>query len=160
MEDGLPSSATLRLRRKGGHVYDLLDRREIRAKASEDEHLEIPVSLGPCEGRLFLVTDRPVAGFRINAPKTASLGDSIEVRIAVTNPEEKPVDAVIPIDLRIIDPEGVERERSGYYGAAGGQLRVVLDFAPNDRTGLWMIRATEGATGRKARAYLQVNKKP
>ena len=159
MEDGLPSSATLRLRREKGHVYDLLEQREAESKAGPDGHVEIPVSLGPCEGRIFLVTERPVAGLGIELPEAAVLGNSVEIRITVKDPEGNPVDAVIPINLRITDPEGVEMERSGYYGAAGGKMRAVLDIAPNDHTGLWMIRATEGATGRESRAYLRVSGK-
>lgn len=159
MEDGLPSSATLRLRRDKGHAYDLRERREVKCQTNPDGTLAIPVSLGPCEGRVFLVTGEPVAGLAIQAPEKAAPGASVDLRITVTDPNGKPVDAVIPIDLRITDPEGAEMERSGFYGAAAGKLRVVLDLASNDRTGLWTIRATEGATGREQRAYLRVEGK-
>ncbi|NLT71038.1 MAG: hypothetical protein GXX91_10130 [Verrucomicrobiaceae bacterium] len=156
MENGLPSETILRLRREGGgHVYDLLARRALPA-TSEDGQLVVPLSLGPCEGRLLMVSDRPVEQIQLTGPKNARLGESVEIVVSVTDADGKPLDAVVPVDLRIVDPEGVPAEPNGVYGAAGGVLRVRLDLASNDRPGVWEIRATEGATGREIRTYLRV----
>jgi hypothetical protein len=158
MENGLPSKTGLRLLRGDGHVYDLLEKRKVKV-AREDGELKIPVQLGPCEGRLFMVTERPVEALHLKAPKTAGIGSSVPIALTITDAGGSAVDAVIPVDLRIVDPEGVELERSGSYGAAAGKLEITIDIAPNDRTGLWEIRATEGATGLEARTYLRVEKK-
>lgn len=157
MEDGLPSVTQLRLQREGdAHVYDLLARRELPATREEDGRLAIPLSLGPCEGRLLLVSERPVEQLRLEIPAEADLGSSVEIALSVTDSQGQAVDAVVPIDLHIVDPEGAAAEPSGNYGAAGGRLQVTLDLARNDRPGLWEIRAIEGATGRESRAYLRV----
>ncbi len=155
MEDGLPSQTKLQLNRQAGYVYDLLARRELLPEAS-DSGLTLPLSLGPCEGRVFLVTDRPIRDVIVTVPETATLGKQALIEIAVTD-GESPLDAVVPIEVRIVDPEGVEAEMTGYYGAAGGKLAIPIDFAPNDRTGVWEVRVKELASGREAAGYVRLN---
>ncbi|MEX2578836.1 MAG: LamG-like jellyroll fold domain-containing protein [Verrucomicrobiales bacterium] len=156
LENGLPSEATLSLQRNAGHVYDLVRRRSVESRSIDGGGLEIPVALGPCEGRLLMVTERPVERVAIAAPEQAAPGESIEVRVGVTDGEGDPIDAVVPLEVRISDPEGVAAEGSGHYGAAAGELVLPLDFAPNDKPGLWELRVTEGATGGEATAYVRV----
>ena len=100
-----------------------------------------------------MVTERPIQAIDVRAPANAKLGQSIAVEIAVTD-GERPIDAVVPVDVRITDPEGVAGEFSGYYGAAAGRLTVPIDFAPNDRLGVWQIHVRELASGREATAYV------
>lgn len=159
MENGLPSTTTVKLNRKDGHVYDLLAQRQVSGLQAGNDSLDIPVSLGPCEGRIFLVTDREIESLQIKNPESTKPGETVSLTISVVDKEGVPIDAVIPVDLRIFGPEGVEMERSGFYGAAGGELKVSLDIAPNDPIGLWEIRAKEGAEGRETRAYLRVMEK-
>ncbi|HRX82485.1 MAG TPA: hypothetical protein P5307_25640, partial [Pirellulaceae bacterium] len=135
----------------------LLAHRELSIEAT-DSGLRLPLDLGPCEGRVFMVTDRPIRDVIVNVPETAALGQQITVEIAVTD-GESPIDAVVPVEVRIADPEGVEAEMTGYYGAAGGRLTIPFDFAPNDRTGVWEIRAKELASGREAAGYVRLNAK-
>jgi hypothetical protein len=158
MENGLPSETTLTIRRKSGKVYDLVRGREVEAHENGGQ-LEIPLKLGPCEGRVLMVTDRPIRKMEITMPESLELGREAKIELSVSDGKE-PIDAVIPVNLRIIDPEGVEAERSGYYGAAGGKLTISLDIAPNDRPGLWEIRATELAGGIQETAYFRVMKLP
>ncbi|MBI2481641.1 MAG: LamG domain-containing protein [Planctomycetia bacterium] len=155
MEDGLPSHTQLQLHRQAGHVYDLLARRELSPEVT-DSGLTLPLSLGPCEGRVLMVTEHPIRNVTVTVPETATHGQQTTIEIAVTD-GESPLDAVVPIDVRIIDPEGVEAEMTGYYGAAGGKLAIPFDFAPNDRTGVWEIQVKELASGREAAGYVRLN---
>ena len=156
MEDGIPSTTTIHLNRAGGHVYDLVARHEVKA-SNKDGRLSIPLELGPCDGRLLMVTERPIRAVDVGAPKTARRGDRVTVNIAVTD-GDKQLDAVVPVQVRISDPEGIEAEFSGYYAAIEGALTINYDFAPNDRAGIWEIRAKELATGKSAAAYIRVLK--
>ncbi|MEZ6132946.1 MAG: LamG-like jellyroll fold domain-containing protein [Planctomycetaceae bacterium] len=158
MEDGLPSETTLVLNRKDGHVYDLVAGREVPASTA-DGKLSLPVKLGPCEGRIFMVTGKPITDVTVNAPEAAQPGQKIEVTIRITDGTD-PLDAVIPLLVEITDPEGRESEFSGHYGAAGGELTIHTDFASNDRLGLWQFRATELASGTSAAAYVRLSKSP
>ncbi|MBI3191789.1 MAG: hypothetical protein HYZ36_03910 [Pedosphaera parvula] len=157
MENGLPSKAALALRRKSGHVYDLLARREIAVAASAGQ-LRIPVDMGPCEGRVFMVTDQAITGVGVKAAATAKLGGSVSCDVVVAGADGRPMDAVVPLKLDILDPSGRAAEFSGYYGAVGGRVTVKLDLARNDSPGLWQIRATELASGLTASHYLRVSR--
>ena len=156
MEDGIPSATNIHLNRAGGHVYDLVARHEVKASI-KGGRLSIPLQLGPCDGRVLMVTDRPIRAVNVDAPKTARRSERVTINIAVTD-GEKQLDAAMPVEVRISDPEGMEAEFSGYYAAVKGALTINYDFAPNDRAGIWEIRATELATGKSAAAYIRVLK--
>lgn len=155
MENGLPSEATLSLRRGGGHVYDLTEGREIASRV-RDGRLEMERGFGPCEGCVLMVTDRAIDGVRIEVPETAACGCAVACRIAVVDGDGRPVDAVVPVEVEVLDPSGRASEWSGFYGAKDGRLELTLDIARNDRPGLWQIRARERASRRVASAYFRV----
>jgi hypothetical protein len=155
MEDGLPSEAELSLGRKGGYVYDLVAGREMLADYRKGS-LWVRRSFGPCEGCVLMVTEEAIDGVRVEVPAAAGRGGSVACRVSVCDRKGRPLDAVVPVRLEVLDPAGAEAESSGHYGAASGVLDVTLDVAANDRPGLWQIRARELASGREAVAYVRV----
>ena len=102
-----------------------------------------------------MVTKRPIRDIAINAPKVVSRGESIGISIAVTD-GVKPISAVIPVNVEIVDPEGRRAEFSGSYAATNGQLTIRCDFAANDRVGMWEVRAKELARGSSTTAYVRL----
>ena len=60
------------------------------------KHHELSVTRGPCDGRLFMSIARPIAGVTHSAPETAKGGETVNLRISVNDPAEKPLPAVIP----------------------------------------------------------------
>ncbi len=154
-EDGLPSTARIHVRRKTGHVYDLLASRKV-VQVELDSGIAIDTRLGPAEGQLFLIANQPIARVAISGGKTCARGNRFDLSIRIESAEGLPLSAIIPLRLDIRDSTGREMEFSGYYGARDGQLRITADVAPNDETGLWEIRATELASGQTARHYVQV----
>ncbi|MFA6564223.1 MAG: LamG-like jellyroll fold domain-containing protein [Verrucomicrobiia bacterium] len=156
MEDGLPSETTLSLARKSGFVYDLIAGQPVSASIARGQ-LRIPAALGPCEGRVFMVTDRAIAGVKIEAPDAAKLGDAATVKIAVVDKAGRPLDAVVPLRVDIRDSAGRDAERTGYYGAKNGRLELKLDLAANDQPGVWQIRVRELASGQTISHYLRVS---
>lgn len=159
MENGLPATAALRLERKRGYVYDLVNNRPVWAndegKIGEPSFTR---EFGPCEGGVFMVTDRPIAGTKIEAPRDVKLGETATVKIAVVDKSDRPLDAIVPLRVDIRDPSGRDAERTGYYGAKDGRLELKLDFAANDSPGVWQIRARELASGQTTASYLRVSK--
>jgi hypothetical protein len=155
MENGLPSSAMLTFRRAAGNVYDLVDGVPVETEAV-DGALRFAVALGPCDGRLFLVTPQPIAGITVVAPAALARGASGSVEVAVVDPNGQPIDAVVPVEVHLRDAEGRAAEFSGYYGAAGGKLSIPLELAPNEEPGTWSIEVRELASHRVARRYLRV----
>ncbi|HJN09470.1 MAG TPA: LamG-like jellyroll fold domain-containing protein [Pirellulaceae bacterium] len=154
MEDGLPSETTIRLKRESGFVYDLLKGRALSAKVM-DNAMIVPLQLGSCEGQILMVTDRPIQEVKITAPKEVTQGERINIDIAVTDGNQV-VDAVVPIEVRIADPEGSEAEFTGHYGAKAGRQSITFDVAPNDRPGVWAINVRELASGKSTAAYVRV----
>ena len=152
MENGLPTLAALSIARKRGHVYDLVNGRLVSDKPS------LLREFGPCEGGVFMVTDQPIAGVKIEEPAGAKLGETATVKFAVVDKNGRPLDAVVPLRVDIRDPSGRDAERTGYYGAKDGRLELKLDLATNDSPGVWQIRARELASGQTATSYLRVSK--
>ena len=150
MENGLPAMASLRLARKQGCVYDLVNSRLV----SEDPGFVM--EFGPCEGGVFMVTDKPIADVEVKVPEVARLGAAATVKIAVVDKSEQPLDAIVPLRVDIRDPSGRDAERTGYYGAKDGRLELKLDFAANDQPGVWQIRVRELASGLTTTSYVRV----
>ncbi len=155
MENGLPSESRLSVDREGGGVYDLMRQQRLSTR-QDDGRLSFPVRLGPCDGRIYLILERPIDSLQIKAPETAVLGDRLAFQVRILDPEGTPVPAVLPVHLSIQDAEGREAEYSGYYGAAGGQLEIELDLAANDSWGVWTIQARELASGQSSMAHFRV----
>jgi len=156
MENGLPAEADLTIGRAEGVVYDLVNARPVPA-AKEGGRLRIHAGFGPCEGRLFMVTPRAIESVRIEGPARVERGASADIRITIADADGRPLDAVVPVRVDILDPDARPAEFSGYYGAAGGRLDVHLDIAPNDVRGIWRVRVREGASGLTADHYFRVH---
>ncbi len=156
MEKGLPLKAKLSLRRPEGIVYDLLAGKEVPA-GKQQGMLHIDADFGPGEGRLYLITSKPIASVQITAPETARRPDSMEFQISVLSEGKVPVDAIVPLRVDITDPAGEAAELCGWYAAESGKLNLTLDLAPNDRTGNWQINVHELASGIHASKTFQVH---
>jgi hypothetical protein len=154
MENGLPTDATLTVGR-GGYVYDLVDHREVETGHIEGD-MSIDRHFGPCEGRVFMVTERPIDAVRVTAPEEATAGDTVTITAQVLGDDGEPMDAIVPVRVDLLDPHGRAAEFSGWYGAKDGTVEVTADLAANDVPGLWTIRVQELASGRTARAYMRV----
>ena len=59
----------------------------------------------------------------------------------------RPVAAVVPLQVTILDAKGRPAEGSGWYGAAGGRQVLRLRLADNDVPGRWIVRVRELASG-------------
>ncbi|NUQ64925.1 MAG: LamG domain-containing protein [Pirellulales bacterium] len=155
MENGLPSAATLAVRRPAGYVYDLVEHKAV-ATRSQQGHVLADIALGPCDGRVYMVTSRPIQRVAISGPESIERGNSGKCLVGVLDAENKPIDAVVPVEVTIRDSAGGTVEFSGSYGAADGKLEIPLDIAPNDPIGIWQVEARELASGRTAVHYLRV----
>jgi hypothetical protein len=155
MDNGLPSTGEITLRRHEGHVYDLVASRAVPSSVPE-KHLRWPVALGPGDGRVYLVSAQPIASVKLTAPETAVRGSAVALRVEIVDPRGRPVQAVIPVHVEITDPAGRVAEFSGHHAATAGRLDLTLDVAPNDAPGLWQIRARELASGQEATSYFRI----
>lgn len=155
MEQGLPATATIRMKRPTSSVYDLRRSRLVNANAAGDK-LEWPVTLAPADGALFLITPRPIEKLVVNVPHEAAAGDRAPLSIRVTDRNDQLIDAVIPVKVEILDPDGRPAEYSGHHAVVGGELTIPWELAANDVRGVWTIRVEERATGQMTQQFVQV----
>ncbi len=159
MENGLSSTGTLSIARQGGYVYDLVDHVQLPTQAAEGR-LTVDVQLGPCDGRLFLVSSRAVGSVRVEAPAAIPCGESILCRVQVLDPGGARLDAIVPVEVEVRDAEGRTAEFSGAYAATEGQLELKLTVASNDAPGTWQVSARELASGQVGRGFFRVLGRP
>jgi len=155
MENGLSVSAHLVVRRQKVHVYDLVAHREVEAGSNKDT-TDIEAQFGPCDGKLYMITERAITGVHVEAPKTVRPGDSVTIQATVLGADGQPLDAIVPVRMDLLDPHGRPAEFSGFYGAKDGQVQITAHIAANDAPGLWRIHAEELASGKVADAYMRV----
>ncbi|NLF29882.1 MAG: hypothetical protein GX591_03225 [Planctomycetes bacterium] len=155
MENGLPETTDVLLNRPAGFVYDLVNHRPIDCEKS-GKGLRVPIRLGPCDGTLLMVAERPIGTVRLAGPASVARGAQATLTVEVCDKAGVPVEAVVPVELTIRDPDGRACEFSGAYAAIDGRVKVVLDIAPNDLAGMWEAEAVELASGLRAAAAIRV----
>ncbi len=155
MEKGLPLKAKLSLRRSQGTVYDLLQGKQVAAR-KKDGMLHIEADFSPGEGRLYLITSKPIVSVKVTVPEIARNSHPVKLQIEVLSEGKVPLDAIIPLRVDITDPAGDPAELCGWYAAEGGKLNLTLDLAPNDRSGNWKINVHELASGIQTSKTFQV----
>jgi len=155
MENGLPSQSQITLNNRNGFVYDVMNRREVKATRTNG-NLQFAVNLGGGEGNLFVVTEKAAGALQVTAPATANRGGNVALAVQMNAVDGQALQAVVPMEVTIRDPQGRIAEKSGYYGAANGKLAITLELAANDLPGRWQVEVSERLRGQKATANFDV----
>jgi len=158
MENGLPSSGVITLQQDSASVYDLVSHTLIVPKRGPDGSMSWPVNLGPGDGRIFMVIPKSLLQLGLDVPATATRGNVAKIRVSLTTTDNAPVNAVLPVQVRVQDANGVSTEGSGFYAAKNGELEVSLDLAPNEDPGTWQIQVRDLASGMEAVKWMTVGK--
>lgn len=156
LENGLPSSGRITLQQDSASVYDLTSHTLIVPRREADGSLNWPVNLGPGDGRIYLVTPKPLLKLTLDVPETATCGNTAKIRATLTTTDDSPVNAIIPLKVIIEDANGVAAEGSGYYAAEKGALEISLDLAPNEDPGVWQVRVRDLASGMESVQWMKV----
>lgn len=153
-EIGRFSDTTVALRSlpRGSVLYDLLAHRRVdpvREEGSTDTTatLRWDLTLGPCEGRMFLAVPRAISSLSARLPEPARLGRTAKCVVEVRDDRGALVPAVLPLLVELRDPDGRFAEWSGHHAAIGARLELSLDFAVNDLAGPWHLRVRDLASG-------------
>lgn len=157
MENGLPSKGMISVKSESANVYELTGTQFIVPKRGEGGFLNWPVELGPCDGKIFMVTPKPLLGMKVDMPETATTGNKVRIVAHITTTMEAPTKAVIPVRVDVQDASGRAAEGSGFYAAENGIVQLDLDIAPNEDPGTWEVRVKELASGMEAVKWIRVN---
>jgi hypothetical protein len=158
MENGLPSKGVVSLKAESANVYELTDTQIIVPKRGEDGVMSWPVELGPCDGKIFMVTPKPLLGIQLEVPELATVGNAAKIMAKITTTQDTPTKAVIPVRVDVRDANGKLTEGSGFYAAENGIAELSLNLAPNEDPGTWEIRVKELASGMEAVKWMRVGK--
>ena len=159
MENGLPANSTILIRRNAGHAYDLVAHQSVPLESAKGA-LVAQVKLGPGQGRLLMITPQAIDHIKIGSPRKVQRGKLARIEIQVMDASGKPIDAIIPFEIRIEDAHGRTAEQSGHWAAKGGRAVIPIDIATNDTEGAWQIHVRELASGKSAAAYFRVGDPP
>jgi hypothetical protein len=156
-EQGVPTTADVRLRSNAAAVYDLVTHQSVPFKhdpATGD--LIIPVTLGPCDGKLLMAVEKPISKASVTGAEEITRGAKWTGDMQILDANEQLVNAVIPVHVEVFDAEGRLSELSGHYAAIEGRLSVTLDIASNDQQGVWEMRVHELASGQRSQKFFRV----
>ncbi len=159
MENGLPSSGVVSVKAEEANVYELTGTQFIMPKRGEDGSMSWPVDLGPCDGRIFMITPKPLLGIKLEVPETATVGNVAKISAHITTTQDAPTKAVVPVRVDIRDASGKSAEGSGFYAAENGIIELQLNIAPNEDVGTWEVRVRELASGMEARKWMRLSAK-
>lgn len=150
MEKGLPNRGKVTIARRCGAVYDL--EKHCRVPFSSDRgKTVIEVDFTTNDGKLFLLTDRPLGKLELRAPSKAKLGGSAEIQIC--SPDRK---VLIPVRITITAPDGNPTDDSGYAVVENGVFRKQITFPENAPGGIWKIAVRNLADGEETVSALTV----
>jgi len=95
-----------------------------------------------------MVCEQPITTVTVTVPGTVRKGSSMDLSVSVCDATDELVDAVVPLEIEVTDPEGRAAEFSGAYGAAGGRADISLNIAANDLGGPWRASVRDLASGK------------
>jgi WD40 repeat protein len=150
----LPLNAKLELLARDCAVYDLLEMKEV-TPAEENGKLTIEADFRRLPGRIFAFASERVHSVRLGIPSAVKRGAMCPVTVQVLDPDGHPVNGSVPIQLRVLNPQGGERFqlfRAASLGEYSGEFPVALNEAP----GKWQVEARELLTGLVAGGTLEV----
>ncbi|MDB6117259.1 MAG: hypothetical protein JWO08_1040, partial [Verrucomicrobiaceae bacterium] len=157
MENGLPSSGRIMLPAQDANVYDIT-RGTLVMPQRMDGGVSWQVDLGPCDGRIFMITPKPLMELTVTTPETAKAGNAVTVEIAITDTRKSPAKAMVPVKVEVRDANGKPAEGDGYYAAKDGTLSLKLDIASNEDPGVWTVHVRELASRMEMTRYVRVKR--
>ena len=140
-EKGIPNQGNAILRRKAGAVYDLVEHKSV-PYTCDGNKTTIPVQYETNDGRVFLVTEKPLSALAMRLPDSAKRGSRFQ--LAVTSPDK---DVLIPVKIAIQGADDYVADESGYAVAEDGVFTREIHIPTNAPTGNWSFTVTNLADG-------------
>ena len=173
MEKGMPYEGEVSLADADGAVkavYELSRGGEVPF-AREDGRVKVPVKYATNDGRLFAFLktriasvsvevggSRPVATADGTKPVPPVVrGGKLSVTMTVKDAQGKPVNALLPAEVRLYDAAGREIDGAGWVCLQGGTCTVEFLTNLNDAKGDYRIVCRDRASGLTAERTVKVN---
>ena len=157
MEKGVATEGEITVNRKAGAVYDLVSNREIDFK-STGENCIIPVNLDAGGGGLFLIAEHPFGIITVNHPTEATLGKTFKVDVEIMDNRGTVSEALVPIEVNLLNPENKVMPGSGYFCAEDGVITIELTPSLNELSGNWQVVVKNLADAQVSNTILKIKK--
>jgi hypothetical protein len=141
LEKGLPNQGNAILRRKTGAVYDLVKHKSVPF-TSDGTKTTIPVQYDTNDGRVFLVTEKPLSPLAMHLPDSAKVG--ARFKMTITSPDKG---VLIPVKIAIQGADGYAADESGYAVVEEGVFTREIHIPNNAPTGNWSFTVVNLADG-------------
>lgn len=148
MEKGLPHSGTVSVEDAAcavKAVYELSRGGEV-AFSREGGRCVVPVDFDTNDGRLFAFLPQRIARVETSAPESVGRGEVFEVTFRILDETGAPVDALLPVEIRLFDALGREID-GGWMAAEGGVCTARLSTNLDDPDGGCRIECRDRASG-------------
>jgi hypothetical protein len=149
MEKGLPFEGEVFLRggaKRTAAVYELSRGGRLPHRKVGDD-VAVALKYDTNDGRILAFLDEEIAGVRVEAPLDVAPGGSIAFAFKVLGRSGKPVDAVLPVEIRLYDSSGREIDGAGFAAAEGGVCRMEIPVNVNDASGEYRLVCRDRASG-------------
>ena len=128
---------------KGHQPYDVFAGQAIKP----DSEGRFALAVEPAGGKLIGVHAAAVENISLQMPAKISAGKESSLKIEITGKDGTTLKSLLPVQVKINDPEGSETEYSDYYAAEDGELNISLVPAVNDIPGEWELEIRELSSG-------------
>ncbi|MDO5319824.1 MAG: hypothetical protein Q4G65_14450 [bacterium] len=150
MEKGLPFSGTITHADAEGAVqavYELSRGGEIPFSRAADGAVRVPLAYETNDGRVLFFARQRIASLEVRAPKKVVRGEVFEVELRVLDGAGMPIDALLPVEIRVEAADGRELDGAGFACAEGGVCRLKVRTNLDDAPGAYRVLCRDLASG-------------
>ena len=148
MEKGLPFAGEVTLADPEGKidaVYELSRGGEVPF-IRDAGRASVTVDFDTNDGRLFAFLPQRIVGVEVQAPDEVARGEAFEASFRVLGEQGAPVDALLPVELRLQDAAGRDIG-GGWMAAEGGVCSVRFATNLDDPDGGYRLECRDRASG-------------
>ena len=158
MEKGLPHEGEVSLAdgdRAVNAVYELSRGGEVPFTRA-DGRVKVPVKYTTNDGRIFAFLKKRIASVEAKAPDAVRMGDALKVTFSALDADGRPVEALLPAEVRLYDGAGREINGAGWVCLQGGACTVEFLTNVNDAEGGYRVVCRDRASGFTAERSVKV----
>jgi outer membrane protein assembly factor BamB len=148
----VPMQVPVKMAADGQAVYDVF-----AAKPLQPKEGVIVADLRNLPARLFAILPRPIHQVELRGPQgPIEAGQSFRYAVAILDADGKPIDASLPVRVRLLDGKGRVLQERFQAAVPGEQQEQDWNLAWNDPSGERTLEATELVSRKTARLSFQV----
>ncbi|MBP5321148.1 MAG: hypothetical protein J6334_09170 [Kiritimatiellae bacterium] len=157
MERGLPHTGTVTLRdpeRKVRVVYELSRGGTVAFERAPDGTVRVPLAYETNDGRFLLFSPQVIG--RLEVQTSPAADGTCRVTLRVLDTGGKPVDALLPVEIRLYDSAGREIDGGGFFCAEGGGCTATFLTNADDPPGEYALLCRDRASGETSRQKIRI----